>query len=69
MSLKSILSSRSLGLNGFGSSFYVSCWDTIKKDLLEAIKDLFSGGHLPRFYTHPILFYFFKLKILLVLIN
>ena len=37
--------------NGFGASFYQSCWDIIKSDLLEAVHAFFQGMQLPRSYT------------------
>ncbi|KAJ0095449.1 hypothetical protein Patl1_15066 [Pistacia atlantica] len=41
--LKSIPRESSPKLNGFGSGFYLSCWDLIKEDLIDAAKDFFSG--------------------------
>lgn len=39
------------GPNGFSSAFYVSCWNIIKEDVKEAVKEFYSGQALPRFYT------------------
>lgn len=49
--LKPIPSSSSPSPDGIGSSFYVSCLDIFKEDLLEAATDFFSIGYLPKFYT------------------
>ncbi|KAJ0088691.1 hypothetical protein Patl1_32423 [Pistacia atlantica] len=40
--LKSIPKESSPGPDGFGSGFYLSCWDLIKEDVLDAAKDFFS---------------------------
>ncbi|KAF5477110.1 hypothetical protein F2P56_003783, partial [Juglans regia] len=47
--LKSIPKESSLGPDGFGSGFYLSCWGLIKDDVIDT--DFFSGSTLPRFYT------------------
>lgn len=31
------------GPDGFGSRFYLSCWELVKGDLVESAKDIFSG--------------------------
>lgn len=49
--LKTISSSSSLGLDGFRSIFYISCWDIVKNDLLEVARDFFIGYKFPKFYT------------------
>lgn len=36
MALSSIPKDNSLEPNGFGSGFYLACWDIVKADLLEA---------------------------------
>lgn len=41
----------STGPDGFGSRFFLACWDFIKQDLLEAAKEFFIGACLPRFFT------------------
>ncbi|KAJ0103213.1 hypothetical protein Patl1_06269 [Pistacia atlantica] len=40
--LKSIPKQSSPGSDGFGSGFYLSCWDLIKEDVIDAVKDFFS---------------------------
>ncbi|KAJ0094336.1 hypothetical protein Patl1_15029 [Pistacia atlantica] len=40
--LKSIPKESSPGPDGFGSGFYLSCWELIKEDVLDAAKDFFS---------------------------
>lgn len=45
-----ILLQSSLGLDVFGSSFYISCWNTIKDDVVAA-REFFSGAELPIFYA------------------
>lgn len=40
-----------LGLDGFGSNFYITCWDIVKNDVLEAAREFFDGVSLPRFFT------------------
>lgn len=37
--------------NGFGSSFYISCWDFVEDDLLEVATNFFQWGPLPRFFS------------------
>lgn len=37
--------------DGFGLEFYMSCWDIIKEDVVEAARDLFRGAPLSRFYS------------------
>ncbi|KAL9680391.1 hypothetical protein QQ045_018270 [Rhodiola kirilowii] len=40
--------SSSLGPDGFTSKFFVSCWNIIKSDLLDAVKGFFVGLQLPK---------------------
>lgn len=47
----SILQQSSLGPDGFGSSFFIICWDCIKDDVVEATREFFSGIALPRYYA------------------
>ncbi|XP_035547430.1 uncharacterized protein LOC118348944 [Juglans regia] len=47
----SILIDSSPGPDGFGSGFYRSCWDIVEVDVVEAVRDLFCGIPLPRFYS------------------
>ncbi|KAL9687375.1 hypothetical protein QQ045_031776 [Rhodiola kirilowii] len=35
------------GPDGFSSKFFLSCWQIVKKDLLEAVKGFFSGLQVP----------------------
>lgn len=51
MAHNSIPIDSSLVPDGFGSGLYIACWEFIKEDLLEAAKEFFSGGMLPRYYT------------------
>ncbi|KAK3188489.1 hypothetical protein Dsin_028050 [Dipteronia sinensis] len=39
------------GPDGFGSEFYMSCWDIVKEDIMDAAKDFFRGTPLSRFYS------------------
>ncbi|XP_042954601.1 uncharacterized protein LOC122291014 [Carya illinoinensis] len=39
------------GPDGFGSSFYMFCWEIVKEDVIEAARDFFSGASLLRFYS------------------
>ncbi|KAF5464536.1 hypothetical protein F2P56_014607 [Juglans regia] len=41
----------SLRSNGFGSGFYQSYWDIVEANVVEAIRDLFLGTPIPRFYS------------------
>ncbi|XP_042964713.1 uncharacterized protein LOC122298936 [Carya illinoinensis] len=47
----SIPKTSSSGLDGFGSAFYLTCWEIIEKDLVEAASDFFRGTPLPPFFT------------------
>lgn len=38
-------------LYGFGSSFYMSCWELVKEDVVEVVRDFFNRAALPRFYS------------------
>lgn len=49
--VKSIPINRSPGLDGFGFGFYLTCWEFLKDDLLEAATEFFNGAVLPRFFT------------------
>ncbi|XP_019166699.1 PREDICTED: uncharacterized protein LOC109162453 [Ipomoea nil] len=40
------------GPDGFGGGFYQSCWEVIKGDLYEVIKEFFEGKALTKFITH-----------------
>ncbi|XP_040991014.1 uncharacterized protein LOC121238253 [Juglans microcarpa x Juglans regia] len=60
--LKSIPKESSSGPDGFGSGFYLSCWDLIKEDVIEVAKDFFSGSTLPRFYTASYLVLILKVE-------
>nr|XP_009786204.1 PREDICTED: uncharacterized protein LOC104234350 [Nicotiana sylvestris] len=44
-------SNSSPGPDGFGGSFYQSCWDIIKLELIEFIQQFFGGAELSRFFT------------------
>ncbi|XP_057975276.1 uncharacterized protein LOC131162686 [Malania oleifera] len=46
-----ILKHSSPGPNGFGSGFYMACWDIIKYDAVEAATNIFRGTELPKFYS------------------
>ncbi|XP_031287891.1 uncharacterized protein LOC116146622 [Pistacia vera] len=60
--LKSIPKESSPGPDGFGSGFYLSYWDLIKEDVLDAAKDFFLGTTLPRFYTASYLVLILKVE-------
>ncbi|XP_041020448.1 uncharacterized protein LOC121262091 [Juglans microcarpa x Juglans regia] len=49
--INSIPKYSSPGPDGFGSAFYIECWDIIKKDVIEAASEFFSGVPLPRFFS------------------
>ncbi|KAK0593001.1 hypothetical protein LWI29_028893 [Acer saccharum] len=49
--MASIPRQSSPGLDGFGSDFYMHCWDFIKEDVVEAARDFFRGSPLPMFYS------------------
>ncbi|KAJ0074622.1 hypothetical protein Patl1_37562 [Pistacia atlantica] len=60
--LKSISRESSPGPDGFGSGFYLCCWDLIKEDVIDAAKDFFLGSTLPRFYTASYLVFIPKVE-------
>ncbi|XP_040998207.1 uncharacterized protein LOC121244260 [Juglans microcarpa x Juglans regia] len=39
------------GPDGFGLGFYRACWDVVRLEVVEAVKEFFRGVPLPRFYT------------------
>ncbi|XP_041009467.1 uncharacterized protein LOC121253532 [Juglans microcarpa x Juglans regia] len=41
----------SLGPDGFGSGFYRACWDAVRLEVVEAVREFFQGVPLPRIYT------------------
>lgn len=43
------------GLDGMSGTFYQSCWDIIKVDLLVAVQPFFYGSTMPRYMTHACL--------------
>lgn len=45
--LATILKESTPGSDGFGSTFYVYCWEFIKEDIVEAIEEIFLGRPLP----------------------
>ncbi|TXG59223.1 hypothetical protein EZV62_013796 [Acer yangbiense] len=47
----SIPKDSSPGPDGFGSEFYMSCWDIVKDDVMDAAVDFFQGTPLSRFYS------------------
>lgn len=49
--LLSIPKQSSLGPDGFVSTFYLSCWDIVKDDVVEGARDCFGGSSLPQFYS------------------
>ncbi|XP_040994317.1 uncharacterized protein LOC121240856 [Juglans microcarpa x Juglans regia] len=49
--LSSIPSNSDPRPNGFGLSFFKSCWEVVKKDVLEAMSEFFVSKQLPRFFT------------------
>lgn len=48
--------------NGFGSEFYKTCWNFVKENLLEAVKEFFSKVSLLRFFTSSYFFLIPKIK-------
>lgn len=46
-----ILSLSFLGLDRFGSEFFMVCRDIVKAEIVEAACDFFNGAKLPRFYS------------------
>ncbi|XP_042950383.1 uncharacterized protein LOC122282502 [Carya illinoinensis] len=39
------------GPDGFGSGFYRACWDIVRVEVVEAVREFFKGVPFPRFYT------------------
>ncbi|XP_027156871.1 uncharacterized protein LOC113758040 [Coffea eugenioides] len=39
------------GPDGFGGGFYQSCWECIKDDFMDAVKDFFAGATMPRGFS------------------
>lgn len=39
------------GPDGFGSDFFMACWDLVKDDVVEAAREFFTGSPLSRFYS------------------
>ncbi|XP_042965908.1 uncharacterized protein LOC122299590 [Carya illinoinensis] len=39
------------GPDGFGSGFYRVCWDLVEADVVAAVRDMYSGVPMPRFYS------------------
>lgn len=35
--------------NGFGSEIYISCWEIVKKDVIDATRSFFRVPHSPLF--------------------
>ncbi|KAK3188861.1 hypothetical protein Dsin_028422 [Dipteronia sinensis] len=60
--LKSISVDSSPGPDGFGSSFYLTCWKIIKDDVMAAVKEFFKGDALPRFYCSSFIVLIPKVK-------
>lgn len=58
--VQSITTDSVLGINGFGLNFYLTCWDFIKDDLMEATTEFFTGATLPRFFTTSYIVLIFK---------
>ncbi|XP_058111210.1 uncharacterized protein LOC131254230 [Magnolia sinica] len=49
--IDSILTGATARPDGFSSVFFVSCWDTVGRDIQNAIIHLCQGGNIPRFVT------------------
>lgn len=47
----SIPQQSSPGPDGFGSGFYITCWEIIKDDIIEATREFFRGSPLTRFFN------------------
>ncbi|XP_041016148.1 uncharacterized protein LOC121258669 [Juglans microcarpa x Juglans regia] len=45
----------SLGPDGFGSGFFMSCLDVIIEDVIEAAREFFRGSPLPKFYPSSLI--------------
>lgn len=43
------------GPDGYGGSFYQTCWEIIKSDLVSVVQLFFSGAELTKFYTNACL--------------
>ena len=41
--------------DGFSAGFYQRCWEIIKKDLLQAVQDFFTGGQQPHGFTSSLI--------------
>ncbi|KAK3184523.1 hypothetical protein Dsin_031809 [Dipteronia sinensis] len=59
---KSLSVDSSPGPDGFGSSFYNTCWKIIKDDVMAAVKEFFKGDALPRFYCSSFIVLISKVK-------
>ncbi|XP_042969088.1 uncharacterized protein LOC122301771 [Carya illinoinensis] len=60
--LASIAADNNSGLDGFSSIFYLDCWDLIKLDVMEAVKEFYLGGELSKFYTSSFIVLIPKIK-------
>lgn len=48
--ISSISVDSSPGPDGFGSSFYLTCWKIVKNDVMEVVREFFKGDILPRYF-------------------
>lgn len=39
------------GPNGFDYGFYITCWEFVKINLMEAVKKFFNGMPIPKFFN------------------
>lgn len=49
-------------LDGFNSKFYMTYWEIVKEDVLEAIQDFIQGASFIRFYTSSFIVLIPKVK-------
>ncbi|XP_073125051.1 uncharacterized protein [Henckelia pumila] len=49
--IKSLNAYSAAGPDGFSAGFFQNCWDIIKMDLLEAVREFLLGAPIPRAFT------------------
>lgn len=50
--LSSIATDSNPGLDGFGSSFYLACWNFVKDDIMGAVREFFQAMELVVSYSN-----------------
>ncbi|XP_024198251.1 uncharacterized protein LOC112201572 [Rosa chinensis] len=53
--VRSMDSSSSPGLDGFGEGFFKACWSVVSGDVILAVQDFFEMGHLPPHFNSNML--------------